>query len=82
MKCPGCGETVHVAHAGDVQACAACKQKLGKVAHVVRWSPGVSLEAAVEKERTGAELWFPLAMIVLALAAMETFLAQWFSRPK
>ena len=41
LKCPACGETVHVAHAGEVLACAACHQNLGKVAQLdqllARW---------------------------------------------
>src|SRR5215471_13185430 len=41
LKCPACGEPVHVAHAGEVLACAACHEKLGKVAQLdqllARW---------------------------------------------
>jgi hypothetical protein len=41
LKCPACGEPVHVAHAGEVVACAACHEKLGKVAQLdqllARW---------------------------------------------
>ena len=41
FKCPACGGTVHVKHAGDVEKCDACKQKLGKVAQLdqllARW---------------------------------------------
>ncbi len=58
------------------------KEKLKAVAHVYDWSPGVSLRELVEKERVGTEFWLPVALLVLALAALETWLAQWFSRAK
>jgi hypothetical protein len=41
FKCPACGTTVTVDHAGDVDKCPSCKQKLGKVAQLdqllARW---------------------------------------------
>lgn len=58
------------------------KEKLKTAAHVYDWSPGFSLRELVEKERVGTEFWLPLALLVLALAALETWLAQWFSRAK
>jgi len=55
---------------------------LGRVADVVKWSPGMSMEDKIEKERTGAELWLPLAVLALFLALTETAMADWFSRSK
>jgi hypothetical protein len=49
---------------------------------VVRWKPGVSLRELVDKERFGTELWLPIVVAALALALLESFLAQWFSRTK
>ncbi|HET6320342.1 MAG TPA: hypothetical protein VFG86_28125, partial [Chloroflexota bacterium] len=41
FKCPACGANVHVKHAGDVEKCDACKQKLSKVTQLdqllARW---------------------------------------------
>jgi hypothetical protein len=58
------------------------REKIGAVARVLDWTPTVSLRELVEKERVGTEFWLPLALLVLALAALETGLAQWFSRAK
>ena len=55
---------------------------LGLVAAVQRWNPTLNLREWVEKARVGAEFWLPILMLVLALAALETFLAQYFSRAK
>ncbi|MFM8471388.1 MAG: hypothetical protein ACKODH_15745, partial [Limisphaerales bacterium] len=55
---------------------------LGQVAAVQRWNPTLNLREWVEKARIGAEYWLPILILVLALAALETFLAQYFSRPK
>jgi hypothetical protein len=55
---------------------------LSNVAHVVNWTPGVSLEGAIEKERVGTELWLTLAVMGLCVAATETVLAHVFSRSK
>jgi len=58
------------------------EKALAEIANVVRWSPSVPLEQMVQKSRVGTELWLPLAMIALLIATSETFLAQWFGRPK
>ena len=58
------------------------KDLLAQSAHVVDWVPGVSLEQTISQQRTGTELWMPIALLALALATAETFLAHWFSRPK
>jgi len=55
---------------------------LGQVAAVQRWNPTLNLREWVEKARVGAEYWLPILILVLALAALETFLAQYFSRSK
>lgn len=55
---------------------------LGQVAAVQRWNPTLNLRECVEKARVGAEFWLPILIAVLALAALETFLAQYFSRAK
>ncbi len=55
---------------------------LGEVSRVVRWSPTLSLKEMVEKERLGAEYWLPVALLAMLVAAVETFLAQYFSRSK
>ena len=55
---------------------------LKDVANVVVWSPDMSLRGLVEKGRTGLEFWLPVLVVCLLLAALETFLAQWFSRSK
>lgn len=52
------------------------------VAGVLRAGPDVSIEAALQKQRVGTELWMPLAIAALCIAAAETILAHWFSRAK
>jgi hypothetical protein len=58
------------------------KKLLSTVAHVVDWAPNASLKDQVQRERSGAEFWLPIVMLALLVAGAETFLAQWFSRPK
>ncbi len=55
---------------------------LQSVANVLNWSPNFSLKGLVEKDRSGIEFWLPIVVLVLLLAALETFLGQWFSRAK
>ena len=55
--------------------------RLGESVSVVSWTAGSSA-ADLGAHRNGSELWWPILMIVLALAAIEIVLAQWFSRPK
>jgi hypothetical protein len=55
---------------------------LKTVANVINWSPSLSLRGLVEKDRSGVEFWLPIAILVLLLAGVETFLSQWFSRAK
>jgi hypothetical protein len=42
----------------------------------------MSLKGLMEQGRTGLEFWLPIVILCLLLAAVETFLAQWFSRSK
>jgi len=58
------------------------KRLLADVARVVEWSPQFDWRPVVERERHGAELWWPLLVAVLALATLEMVLAQWFSASK
>ncbi len=58
------------------------KKLLSASAHVVDWTPGLSLKDVVLRERSGLEFWLPIVLAALAVAALETFLAQWFSRSK
>jgi hypothetical protein len=55
---------------------------LKDVANVVTWAPNLSLKGLAEKGRTGLEFWLPIIVVCLLLAAVETFLGQWFSRSK
>ena len=58
------------------------KQKLAQSAAVIDWHPGIDLSGTLSKERVGTELFMPLAVLLLLIALSETFLADWFSRPK
>ena len=55
--------------------------RLGESVSVVGWTPGSSA-GDFGAHRKGSELWWPILMIVVGLAAIEIALAQWFSRPK
>jgi hypothetical protein len=55
---------------------------LKDVAQVIPWSPNMSMKGLVEKGRTGLEFWLPIVIGCLLLAAVETFLGQWFSRSR
>lgn len=56
--------------------------ELGRWAQVLDWRSDLDLRAAFDRERMGLEFWFPLALAVLVLAGLESWLAQRFSRPK
>ena len=58
------------------------KKLLSASAHVVEWAPNISLKNQVQYAGAGAEFWLPIVMIAMLVAAAETFLGQWFSRPK
>jgi hypothetical protein len=55
---------------------------LKEVASVITWTPNLSLRSVAEKGRTGLEFWLPIIIACVALAGVETFLGQWFSRSK
>jgi len=61
---------------------AAQRTTLKTVANIIDWTPNTSLRGLVQKDRSGVEFWLPIIVIVLLLALLETFLGQWFSRPK
>jgi hypothetical protein len=56
-------------------------EELAKGATVVNY-PEPNLEAMLAKSRLGTELWLPLAILAVVCAIAETFLADWFSRPR
>ncbi len=51
-------------------------------AEVVRWGAGSSARELGEERGTGAEFWFPLALLALCCAVAETICAERFSRAK
>lgn len=53
---------------------------LSSDAQVVQWGDELTFRGDLQAARTGTELWLPLAVGALVIAAVETFLAQWFSR--
>ncbi len=55
---------------------------IGSVAQIITWTPNLVLTDVVEQARSGLEFWLPIAIAALLVAAVETFLAQWFSRAK
>ena len=58
------------------------KKLLGTVARLIEWQPGTSLKQQVQRERSGSEFWLPIVILAMLVAGAETFLGQWFSRPK
>jgi hypothetical protein len=58
------------------------RKLLSASAQVVEWAPNVSLKNQVQYSRSGAEFWLPIVILALLVAGAETFLGQWFSRPK
>ena len=57
-------------------------KSLNEVADVIKWTPDVSLTPKLTSARVGTELWFPLLVAALALAAIETLIAQVFTKSK
>ncbi|MCH2062451.1 MAG: BatA domain-containing protein [Roseibacillus sp.] len=60
------------------------EEQLGRVgdsAMVLTWG-AESSAADFGADRKGSELWWPLLLVVIALAAIEIIFAQWFSRSK
>lgn len=58
------------------------RRDMERLAQVIDWQPGQDLRAAFDRERMGVELWLPLAVGVLLLGTVESWLAQQFSRSK
>jgi hypothetical protein len=56
--------------------------EIARWSQVVDWSADLDLRTAFDRERMGLEFWLPLALAVLLLGGVETWLAQRFSRPK
>lgn len=56
-------------------------ERLAESASVIRWDAASGSEMFGARQR-GSELWLPLVLLVIALAAVEMCLAQWFSRSK
>jgi hypothetical protein len=52
------------------------------IAQVFRWTPGVSLRGALQRERTGNEFWMAIALLVLVAAVVETTLGNQWSRSR
>ena len=57
-------------------------KQLGQSADIIKWTPDVSLTPKLSSARNGHELWWPLLVAALICAALETFLAQSFSKSK
>lgn len=55
---------------------------LSERAQIVDWGDGETFSNRLATARTGTELWLPLAVLVLLMAVVETFIAQWFSRSR
>ena len=56
-------------------------ERLGASVELFRWDSD-SNQGSFGKERKGAELWWPLLLVVIVFAGIEIVLAQWFSRSK
>ena len=60
-------------------------KSLSASADIFKWSPGVvehSLTTKLTDARVGQELWVPLLIAALVVAALETFVAQFFTQSK
>lgn len=57
-------------------------ESLGQVAVVVRGQAVAELKERISTERTGTELWLPIAALAMLLATAETLLAHQFSKAK
>lgn len=57
---------------------------LADVADVIKWTPEAkdSLTPKITSARVGKELWFPLLLAAFIIAALETFMAQYFTQSK
>jgi len=55
---------------------------LPTAATLIHWEADADLKAQVKKARVGAEYWLIVLLVVLAMVALETYLAQKFSQSK
>ena len=55
---------------------------LGSAAQILKWTPTTDLRAQLVHARNGTELWLPIALAALLLAAAETILGNRWSRSK
>ena len=55
--------------------------RLGASVELYRWDSDRE-QSLLRKKRKGAELWWPLLLVVIGFAGIEMVLAQWFSRSK
>lgn len=58
------------------------KDQLATVAQILEFKNGQNIRDTLATQHVGTEFWLPFAAVALGLAVMETFLADWFSRPK
>jgi len=56
--------------------------ELPSVATLIHWEADTNLKEQVQKTRVGAEYWLIILLVVLAMVALETYLAQKFSQSK
>lgn len=56
--------------------------QLGRVAQVLHYPTEMALRTRIEQEAIGSEVWWPVALLALIVGAVETLLAQRFSRSK
>ena len=57
-------------------------KSLASTAQIVHWTAATTFRNTLERERTGAEFWLPLAVLGLVVAVGETVLGNRWSRPK
>ena len=56
--------------------------ELPTAATLIHWDADTDLKEQVQKKRVGAEYWLVILLVVLAMVALETYLAQKFSQSK
>jgi hypothetical protein len=56
--------------------------ELPSAATIINWEANTDLKEQVKKARVGAEYWLMILLVVLAMVALETYLAQKFSQSK
>jgi hypothetical protein len=56
--------------------------ELPSAATLIHWEADTDLKEQVQKARVGAEYWLVILLVVLAMVALETYLAQKFSQSK